>query len=178
MLWCLFLCAKTSVTIVMTQPRRSVSREYHVCSTWPCAHNRISPIGRSFTIQTNKWSSVFHYKICGAVCFQFTHFPCDDWENIYTLSYYHHQIGSMNYYPLFRVRSWNNGVRCMSLYILINNLSSVWEETKRRQNSCIALSMLHGLPCIFCANQRGNYNCWLLSSYLTQRPGPQFTNMV
>ena len=24
----------------------------------------------------------------------------------------------MNYYPLFRVRSWNNGMRCMSLYIL------------------------------------------------------------
>ena len=36
----------------------------------------------------------------------------------YTLSYYHHhQIGSMNYHPLFRVRSWNNGMRCMSLYI-------------------------------------------------------------
>ena len=35
---------------------------------------------------------------------------------IYTLSYYHHQIGSMNYYPLLRVSSWNNGVRCMSLY--------------------------------------------------------------
>ena len=31
----------------------------------------------------------------------------------------HHQFGSMNYYPLFRVRSWNNGMRCMSLYILI-----------------------------------------------------------
>ena len=56
---------------------------------------------------------------CGAVCFQFTHFPCDDWENIYTLSYYHHQIGIMNYYPLLRVRSWNNGVRCMSFCILI-----------------------------------------------------------
>ena len=40
-------------------------------------------------------------------------------ERIYTWSYYHHQIGSMNYYPLFRVRSWNNGMRCMSLYILI-----------------------------------------------------------
>ena len=26
---------------------------------------------------------------------------------------YHHQIRSMNYYPLFRVRSWNNGVRFM-----------------------------------------------------------------
>ena len=43
----------------------------------------------------------------------------DDWENIYTLSYYHHQIGSMNYYPLFRVRSWNNGVRSMYFNILM-----------------------------------------------------------
>ena len=48
--------------------------------------------------------SVIHYTICGTVCFQFTHFSCDDWENIYTLSYYHHRIGSMNYCPLFRVR--------------------------------------------------------------------------
>ena len=63
--------------------------------------------------------SVIHYTIRGAVCFQFTNFPCDDWENIYTLSYYHHQIGSMSYYPLFRVRSWNNGVRCMSFCILM-----------------------------------------------------------
>ena len=51
--------------------------------------------------------------------FQLAYFPCDDWENIYTLSYYHHQIGSMNFYPLCRVRSWNNGVRCMSSYILM-----------------------------------------------------------
>ena len=64
--------------------------------------------------------SVIHYTICGAICFQFTHFSCDDWENIYTLFYFHHEIGSMNYYPLFRVRSWNNGVRCMSFYILFN----------------------------------------------------------
>ena len=63
--------------------------------------------------------SVIHYKIRGAMCFQFTHFPCDDWDNIYTLSYHHHQIGIMNYYPLFRVRLWNNGVRCMSFCILI-----------------------------------------------------------
>ena len=60
------------------------------------------------------------YTICGAVCFQFTHFSCDDWENIYTLSYYHNQIGSMSYHPSFRVSSWNNGVRCMSFYILMN----------------------------------------------------------
>ena len=63
--------------------------------------------------------SVIHYTIYGAVCFQFTHFPCDDRQNIYTLFYYHCQIGSMNYYPLFRIRSWNNGVRWMSFYILM-----------------------------------------------------------
>ena len=39
-------------------------------------------------------------------------------EMIYTLYYYHHQIGSMNYYPLFRARSWNNGMRCMSIFLL------------------------------------------------------------
>ena len=27
-----------------------------------------------------------------------------------------------NYYPLLRVRSWNNGVRCMSFYILITSM--------------------------------------------------------
>ena len=64
--------------------------------------------------------SVIHYTIYGAVFFQFTHFPFDDWENIYPLSYYHHQIGSMNCYPLFRVRSRNNGMLCMSFYIFIN----------------------------------------------------------
>ena len=39
-------------------------------------------------------------------------------EMIYTLYYYHHQIGSMNYYPLFRARSWNNGMRCVSIFLL------------------------------------------------------------
>ena len=28
------------------------------------------------------------------------------------------EVWSMNYYPLFRVRSWNNGMRCMSLYFM------------------------------------------------------------
>ena len=46
---------------------------------------------------------------------------------IYTLSYYHHQIGSMNYYPLFRVRSWNNGMHCMFLYILMMRGHTVFE---------------------------------------------------
>ena len=54
---------------------------------------------------------VIHYRICGPVCFQFTLFLCDDWENIYIYIYI--------YYQLFRVMSWNNGMRCMSFYILI-----------------------------------------------------------
>ena len=33
-------------------------------------------------------------------------------ESIYTLSYYHHQ---MDHYPLFMVRLWNSGMRCISL---------------------------------------------------------------
>ena len=45
-----------------------------------------------------------------------------------TLSYYHHQTGSMNHKPLFRVRSWNNGMRCMSYYVLSN-------ETNKQTNS-------------------------------------------
>ena len=48
-------------------------------------------------------------------------------ERIYTLSYYHHQIGSMHYYPLFRVRSWNNCMLCMSLYILIH-MDTLWGD--------------------------------------------------
>ena len=60
--------------------------------------------------------SVIHYTICGALCLQFTHFPCDDWEDVYVFSYYRHQIRSMNYHPLLRVRSWNYGMCCMSLY--------------------------------------------------------------
>ena len=75
--------------------------------------------------------SVIHYTKCGTVCFQFTRFLCDDWENIYTLTYYHHQIGVTNYYPLFRVRSWNNGMRCMSLYILMGKFFLLWEYSRR-----------------------------------------------
>ena len=79
----------------------------------------VSEVWWWFCIIVKHILSVIHFRICGAVCFQFTHSLCDDWENIYTLSYSHHQIRSMNYYPLFRVRSWNNGMRCMSFYILM-----------------------------------------------------------
>ena len=48
-----------------------------------------------------------------------------------TLSYYHHQIGSMNHQPLFRVRSWNNGMCCMSYMFLCRWVSArTWRKTK------------------------------------------------
>ena len=61
--------------------------------------------------------SVIHYTIYGVCVFSLPISPVMI-ERIYTLSYYHHLIGSMIYYPLFGVRSWNNGMRCMFLYIL------------------------------------------------------------
>ena len=67
--------------------------------------------------------SVIHYTIYGAMCFQFN--PSVSLvmiERMYNLSYYYHQIGSMNYNPLFRVRLWNNGKDFMSLYILFMSL--------------------------------------------------------
>ena len=42
-------------------------------------------------------------------------------EIMSTLSFYHHQIGSRNYYLMFRARSQNSGMRCMPLSILLPN---------------------------------------------------------
>ena len=59
---------------------------------------------------------IFH-AMYGAVRIQRTHFSYGDCENTCTWSYNHrHQIGSMTHLPLFRVRSWNNGRRCMSFH--------------------------------------------------------------
>ena len=55
--------------------------------------------------------SIIFHAIYEAVRIQVTHFSYDDYENVCTLSYNLHQIGSMTHLPLFRVRSWNNDVR-------------------------------------------------------------------
>ena len=73
----------------------------------------------SVCLRLSQFSHFFH-AVYGAVCIQLTHFSCDGCENMCTVSYYyHHQIGSMNHLPLFRVRSWNSGMRCMSFHVLI-----------------------------------------------------------
>ena len=63
-----------------------------------------------------KISSIIFNAINGDMRFQLTH-SCYDCENACTLCYYHHQIGSMTHLALFRVKSWNNGMRFMSFYI-------------------------------------------------------------
>ena len=73
---------------------------------------------------------------------------------IYTLSYYHHQIGSMIYYPLFRIRSWNNGVRCRSFCILIG-----WSEVKRFRDIFIKyLKLIATVLVWFCFVNRMSMN--------------------
>ena len=67
----------------------------------------------------------FH-AIYGAVCIQLTRFSYDDCENTRTWSYHHHQIACMTHLPLSRIRSWNNGMRCMSFCIRIISKSVVW----------------------------------------------------
>ena len=41
--------------------------------------------------------SVIFHAMCSAVCSQLTHLSCDNCENTCTLSYHHHQIGSINH---------------------------------------------------------------------------------
>ena len=56
------------------------------------------------------------------LCVLLANFSYDDCENMCTSYYHHHhhhQIGSMFQLPLFIVRAWINGMRCMSFYILI-----------------------------------------------------------
>ena len=62
--------------------------------------------------------SIFCNAIYGTVCIQLTHLSYNDCENMCTLSY-HNQTRSMTDLPLFSIRSWSNGMRCMYFYILI-----------------------------------------------------------
>ena len=50
-----------------------------------------------------------------AVHFQLTNLSCNDCANMCTLSY-HHQIWSMNHLKLFRARSQNTGMHCVTFY--------------------------------------------------------------
>ena len=52
-----------------------------------------------------------------------------------TKSNHHKQLTHRQWWhehlPLFRVRSWNNGMRCMSLYILMGNMTTITADLQR-----------------------------------------------
>ena len=74
----------------------------------------------------NSVQSIIFHVIYGAVCIQLTNFFNNDCDNMFTLCYHHHHlIGSMTLLSLLKVRSWNNAMRYMSLYILLNTFCLV-----------------------------------------------------
>ena len=78
--------------------------------------------------------SIIFHAIYGAVRIKLAHFSCDDCEDTCTLSYCHHRIGSMAHLPLFKVKSWNIGMRCMSFCILIHKCNvCYWNICKRQR---------------------------------------------
>ena len=101
-------------------------------------------------IQIQWYGHCIWWNLLWAVCHEFdkvcdillrwksisTHFPCDDWENIYSLSYYHHQIGSMNYclglghetLYVFLI-SYKNGLKYASYIISILFIMTSWSYT-------------------------------------------------
>ena len=70
-------------------------------------------------VHSVKWVSKIK-SICSVIfshnilCIQLTHLSCGDCGIKCSLSFYYHQIGSMTHLVLFRVESWNNGMRCIS----------------------------------------------------------------
>ena len=61
--------------------------------------------------------------------------PCDDWDDIYfvLLSASNRKYELLVYYQLFRARSWNNGMRCMSIFLLYY----FWDSQHSIKNSYI-----------------------------------------
>ena len=130
----------------------AVFNRYHTCSSDPCTVVQtlaLWPEGRirlfvhhhadfSENIEHMKCLSVI--SILSSVCLRLIHsldyLSCNIWCNVFstclclswwllghfTSTYYHHQIGNMNHYPLFRVWSWNNVMRCLYSYVLITSL--------------------------------------------------------
>ena len=85
--------------------------------------------------------SIIFYAIYGVVCFQLTHFCFDDCDNIFTFSYYHHQIGSINHKALLRIRPRDIGMQCMWFYVLMQiKITLIYKKVEYNQAFCIPMS--------------------------------------
>ena len=100
----------------------------HLVQCMMSANSRIRYIYLYILSSVGVRLNIFSYPLFNLWGCMFTVYPTPSWymREYIALSYYHHQIGNMNYCPLFRVRSWNNGMRCMSLYILMTYIYSLF----------------------------------------------------
>ena len=55
-------------------PRGQINNIYFLCFFYHLLQLVLSSV-------LHRFRTVVHYTICGTVCFHFTHFPCDDWQN-------------------------------------------------------------------------------------------------
>ena len=62
---------------------------------------------------------MFHAKY-GAVCIHLTDLCFDLCEDTCTVSHYQNEIISMTHLRLFKFKSWNNGMCCVSFYVVIS----------------------------------------------------------
>ena len=94
---------------------------YHHCANLSVDTELMKYLPDIFCRVCKIWAYSLSYPLFNTWGCIFSVYPIPSWwlREYIALSYYHHQIGSMKYYPLFRVRSWNNGMRCMSLYNLM-----------------------------------------------------------
>ena len=69
---------------------------------------------------------------------------------IWTLSYFHHQIGNIDHKPSFRFGPWNIGACCISSYVLLS-LWYVWTHTEPILNPyvfvCFQITLSHIESC-------------------------------
>ena len=80
----------------------------------------------SVWVRLSIFSQLSIIQYMGLCVFSLPIFNCDDWEDVHFVL-----LSSSNrkYDPLFRVRSWNNGIRCMFLYILITYPRWDWTQS-------------------------------------------------
>ena len=99
----LFVCTSHHFMIIIMQTSHKVLKFKNACQDSFC----LECVSKMKSIL----SIIFHAKY-GALRIQLTLFFYDDYENMCTLSYYHHQIGSITHLPLFRVRLGHETIVC------------------------------------------------------------------
>ena len=102
---------------------------------------RVCKIGHIF--------SVIHWTLYEAVCFQFAHFPCDDWENIYfvLLSSSYRKYELLNMHCLGSGHETMAYAACLLIFLWLN-----WDHDKDGSETVLRLIVKK----IFC--------CWLPNS--------------